>query len=256
MLEPRGGTVPVVACLPHGGLEYPAELASELAVRQDMLWSDWLTRDLYAFLPDLGITTVTTRFSRFVADVNRDPDGEQHGGFWTSVVAARMPNGRAVYRRSLTSAEIAHRISLAHAPFHTALDEVVGRLLARFSRVLLLDLHSYGAGLDGDVILGDRHGVTASAAAIALVSGSLGAVGLDVRMNQRFAGGWTIRRFASHNRVDAIQVELNQRRYLDLERRRYPAPPPRGNFAATQLLLRDTLRRIAETTAGIYPLLY
>ena len=111
MLEPRGDTVPVVACLPHGGLDYPADLAGELAVRPDILWSDWLTRDLYAFLPDLGITTVTTRFSRFVADVNRDPDGEQHGGFWTSVVAARMPNGRAVYRRPLTSAEIGHRIS-------------------------------------------------------------------------------------------------------------------------------------------------
>ena len=75
-------------------------------------------------------------------------------------------------------------------------------------------------------------------------------------MNQRFAGGWTIRRFASHDRVDAIQVELNQRRYLDLERRRYPAPPPRGDFAATQRLLRDSLKQIAETTAGIYPLLY
>ena len=162
----------------------------------DVLWSDWLTRDLYAFLPDIGIATVTTRFSRFVADVNRDPDGELHGGFWTSVVAARMPNGRAVYRRPLTEDEIGHRIEVAHAPFHRALDEVVGRLLARFHRVLLLDLHSFGVGLDGDVILGDRHGVTASPAAVGLVSAALDAAGLDVRMNQRFAGGWTVRRFA------------------------------------------------------------
>lgn len=245
MLEPRGDTVPVVACLPHGGLDYPAELAGELAVRPGLLWSDWLTRDLYDFLPDLGITTVTTRFSRFVADVNRDPGGERHGGFWTSVVAARMPNGRAVYRRPLTTAEIEQRISLAHSPFHRALDEAAGRLLARFDRLLVLDLHSFGAGLDGDVILGDRHGATASPRTVAHVAGALTAAGLDVRMNQRFAGGWTVRRFAGHDLIDAVQVELNQRRYLDLERRRYPAPPPLGNFAATQRLLRDTLRRIA-----------
>ena len=100
------------------------------------------------------------------------------------------------------------------------------------------------------MILGDRHGVTASPAAIGLVSAALVAAGLDVRMNQRFAGGWTIRRFAGHDRVDAIQVELNQRRYLDLERRRYPAPPPLGDFAATQRLLRDTLQRIADETAA------
>ena len=251
MLEPRGDAVPVVACLPHGGLHYPAELAGQLAVRQDMLWSDWLTRDLYAFLPDLGITTITTRYSRFVADVNRDPGGEQHGGFWTSVVAARMPNGRPVYRRVLTTEEIGQRIMLAHAPFHQALDEVVARLLARFPRLLLLDLHSFGAGLDGDVILGDRHGLTASPAAMALMSETLAGAGLDVRLNQRFAGGWTVRRFSGETRVDALQVELNQRRYLDLDRRRYPAPPPPGDFAATQALLRTVLRQVAGAAVGL-----
>jgi N-formylglutamate amidohydrolase len=232
--------------LPHGGLDYPPELTAELAVHPDVLWSDWLTRDLYEFLPDIGITTVTTRFSRFVADVNRDPEGEQHGGFWTSVVAARMPNGRAVYRRPLTDDEIAHRIKIAHAPFHQALDDVVARLVARFRKLLLLDLHSFGVGLDGDVILGDRHGKTASPAAVGVVSAALHAAGLDVRMNQRFTGGWTVRRFGGHDHVDAIQVELNQRRYLDLENRRYPAPPPLGEFSATRRMLRATLGRIAD----------
>src|SRR5258707_1059366 len=93
VLEPGCQPVSIVACLPHGGLDYPAELTGALAVSPDVLWSDWLTRDLYAFLPELGITTITTSFSRFVADVNRDPRGEQHGGFLTSVVAARMPRG-------------------------------------------------------------------------------------------------------------------------------------------------------------------
>jgi N-formylglutamate deformylase len=244
VLEPGCQPVPVVACLPHGGLDYPADLTDALAVSPDMLWSDWLTKDLYAFLPELGITTITTSFSRFVADVNRDPHGEQHGGFWTSVVAARMPKGRPVYQRPLTSTEISGRIRIAHAPYHQALDSVIEQLLARFPRLLLLDLHSFGVGLDGDVILGDRHGKTARPGAMRLVSGALAAAGFDVRMNQRFAGGWTVRRFAGHDRVDAVQVELNQRRYLDLDHRTYPAPPPLGEFAATQQLLRSALQRI------------
>jgi N-formylglutamate amidohydrolase len=241
VIEPVGPAVPVVACLPHGGLDYPAELTTALAVSPDILWSDWLTRELYAFLPELGITTVTTAFSRFVADVNRDPAGDQHGGFWTSAVAARMPNGRAVYARPLTASEIGHRVMIAHAPFHRGIDSVIERLLSRFPRVLLLDLHSFGAGLDGDVILGDRRGVTATPAAIALVTGALAAAGLDVRLNQRFTGGWTVRRFAGHDQVDAVQVELNQRRYLDLDRRTYPGTPPVGAFDATQRLLRIAL---------------
>jgi len=251
VLEPRCQAVPVVACLPHGGLAYPAELATALAVSPDVLWSDWLTGDLYAFLPDLGITTITTPYSRFVADVNRDPAGDRHGGFWTSVVAARMPNGRAVYHRSLTDDEISYRIAVAHSPFHQALDAVIAGLLASFPRVLLLDLHSFGAGLEGDVILGDRRGATASAAAVRMVSGAFAAAGLDVRLNQRFSGGWTIRRFAGHDRVDAVQIELNQRRYLDLDHRVYPGPPPLGEFAATQVLLRATLARIASAALTV-----
>ena len=246
LLEPVAPVVPVLASLPHGGRDYPAELTSELAVSPDVLWSDWLTRELYAFLPDLGITTVHTGFSRFVADVNRDPAGEQHGGFWSSVVAARMPNGRAVYRRALTPAEIAHRLRMAHEPFHRALDEAVDRLLGRFARVLLLDLHSFGITLDGDVILGDRNGVTAQPGTVALLAEAFTRNGFGVRLNERFTGGWTVRRFAGHDRVDAVQVELSQRRYLDLDRRRYPGPPPVGDFAATQRLLRTVLGEISR----------
>jgi N-formylglutamate amidohydrolase len=242
--------VPVVACLPHGGLDYPAELAAELAVSKDVLWSDWLTRELYAFLPELGITTIVTSFSRFVADVNRDPAGEQHGGFWTSVVAATMPRGRQIYLRPLTATEIRSRVGLAHEPFHQSLDRAVAKLLAAFPRVLLLDLHSFGAGLDGDVILGDRHGATARPDAVRRVAGALSGAGLDVRMNQRFSGGWTVRRFTSHARVDAVQVELNQRRYLDLDGHRYPGVPPRREFDETQRLLRRALAAIAESAGS------
>ena len=241
VLEPAGPPAPVVACVPHGGREFPADLVGDLAVSPDILWSDWLTRELYAFLPDLGITTITTTFSRFVADVNRDPATGQAGSFWSSVVSARMPHGQPIYRRALSPAEISHRIQLAHAPFHQALDRVIQRLLRRFPRVLLVDLHSFGTGQDSDVILGDRHGATARPEAMRLLSDAFTGHGLTVRLNERFIGGWTVRRFAGHEQVDAIQVELNQRRYLDLAARSYPSPPPVGAFEATQDLLRRAL---------------
>jgi N-formylglutamate amidohydrolase len=250
VLEPAGPPVPVVASLPHGGRDFPAELAGDLVIRPDLLWADWLTRELYAFLPELGITTVSTTLSRFVADVNRDP-ATGHGGFWTTVVSAKSPRGRPVYRRELTPAEIAGRVRLAHEPFHRALDAVIERLLRRFPRLLLLDLHSFGRPHPGDVLLGDRHGVTARPEALALLSGALASRGLDVRLNERLIGGWTVQRFAADDRVDAIQVELSQRRYLDLAApRSYPGPPPPRDFEATQALLRDVL-----STGVVAPLL-
>jgi N-formylglutamate deformylase len=241
VLEPAGPPAPVVACLPHGGREFPAELAGDLAVSPEILWSDWLTRELYAFLPDLGVTTITTSFSRFVADVNRDPATGQDGGFWSCVISPRMPRGEPLYRRALSPEQISHRIQLAHAPFHQALDTAVRRLLRQFPRVLLLDLHSFGADLPGDVILGDRHGITARPEAVRLLSDAFTGHGLTVGLNNRFIGGWTVRRFAGHEQVDAVQVELNQRCYLDLAARRYPSPPPVGAFEDTRDLLRTVL---------------
>ena len=240
-VRPAGQAVPVVACIPHGGRNFPADLASDLAVSPDTLWSDWLTRELYEFLPSLGVTTIVTAFSRYVADPNRDPAGDQHGSFWSSVVPAQTPEGEPVYHRPLSAAEISYRIRLAHQPFHHALDAAVARLLDRCGRVLLLDLHSFGLPLPADVILGDRHGSTASSEIVALLEAAFAASGFDVRRNDRFAGGWTVRRFTGEPRVDAVQVELNQRRYLDLEGDPYPAEPPRGCFTATSRLLRTVL---------------
>jgi N-formylglutamate deformylase len=237
VLEPAVFPVPVIACLPHGGRDYPDELAAELAIDVGRLRSDWLTRELYAFLPDLGITAVTTSLSRFVADVNRDPAGEQHGGFWTSVVAAQTASGRPVYRRPLSSTEIAHRIAIAHEPFHRALDLTVEQLTAQFGRVLLLDLHSFGTpAIDADVVLGDRNGATASPAAATRVAGGFAGHGFGVRQNLRFAGGWTVRRFIGDDRVDAIQVELNQRCYLDQAVGQYPPRPGQSFDLAGQRL--------------------
>lgn len=55
-------------------------------------------------------------------------------------------------------------------------------------------------------------------------------------------GGHQNRRFAGHERMDAVQVELNQRRYLDLDGRAFPAPPQPGEFDVTQQLLASRSR--------------
>jgi N-formylglutamate deformylase len=251
VIPPAGPVVPVVACVPHGGMDFPEDLAQDLAVSPGTLWADWLTRELYDFLPELGIITVTTSFSRFVADVNRDPDGDLHGPLRTSVVADSFGSARRpIYRRRLTSSEVRHRIGLAHVPFHRALDDAVAERLGGFPRILLLDLHSYGVRLDGDIIVGDRNGASARPEATRRVAAAFSRTGLDVRVNQRYTGGWTVRRFAADDRVDAIQVELNQRSYLNFDGHRSEAPPPKGPYERVKCQLRVAVREIRDAAAG------
>jgi N-formylglutamate deformylase len=251
VIQPTGPAVPVVACVPHGGTDYPEDLAVDLKVRPEILWSDWLTRELYDFLPELGITTVTTSYSRFVADVNRNPDGPQHGPLSMCVVADSFGSARRlIYRRRLTAEDIRYRIRLAHEPFHRALDEAIDERLAGFPRILLLDLHSFGVRMDGDIIVGDHHGGSARSEVTRLVTDAYAGTGLDVRVNQRYTGGWTIRRFAFHDRVDAIQVELNQRSYLNLENHSSHAPPPKGPYDRVKRQLCTAVREIRDGAAA------
>jgi N-formylglutamate deformylase len=247
VIRPTGPVVPVVASIPHGGLDYPEDLAADLLVGPEVLWADWLTRELYDFLPELGISTVTTSYSRFVADVNRNPDGPQLGPLRLCVVADSFGSShRSIYRRRLTADDIKHRIRLAHEPFHRALDELVAERLSAFPRILLLDLHSFGVRMDGDIIVGDHNGGSARPEATRLVTGAYARTGLDVRVNQRYTGGWTVRRFAADDRVDAIQVELDQRSYLNFDDHRSHAPPPKGPYDRVKHQLRAAVREIRD----------
>lgn len=250
--EPSGPPVAVAACVPHDGTEYPADFRAGLAVSPDVLWSDWLTRELYDFLPGLGVTVVTTRYSRFVADVNRDPDGQRLGPLRTSLVADRLSDGRPVYRVPPGPAELRRRIDLVHRPFHQALDTVIARHLARWPRVLLLDLHSFGVPAGGDVLLGDRRGESARPEVTAALAEAFVGQGFTVRINERFTGGWTVRRFAGHDRVDAVLVELNKRCYLDYARRATgDVPPPRADGFG---LIKDRLRAAIAQSIRCYGL--
>jgi N-formylglutamate deformylase len=246
LLAPTGPTVGILASIPHGGRTLPSPFDGQLAVDPMSLWSDWCTRELYEFLPALGIPVVRTSLSRFVADTNRDPE-TGHGTFWTSVVPATDWEGNLLYRRPLAEAEVADRIATAHTPFHRLLDQAVHELLTRHDRVLVLDLHSFGMDLGIDVDLGDRHGVSAAPGVIAAVQRAFETDGLTVGHNQRFRGGWIVKRVGQVPRVDAVQVELNQRVYLDPTEADDPASVP----APQPEVLAAVSNRLERVVAGL-----
>lgn len=109
---------------------------------------------------------------------------------------------------------------------------------------MLLDLHSFGVNLDTDIVIGDGNGTTSRPEIVSRIEGVLDAQGLTVRRNLRFSGGWVIRRFGDHPRVDAIQIELNQRRYADpaaVDARVLPLPYDAARISAATLQLQTAL---------------
>lgn len=215
VVRPRGNWAPFVASIPHGGDYVPEEITESLLVEPDRNYSDWYTRALYSFLPELGIPCVAARVHRLVADANREPVPPLAAPWPKGVVATTSTRGEPMYRTALGDPHVRARVAMAHAPYHQALELILSESRQRFDTVLLVDLHSFGAPLGVDVVIGDAHGTTAGSSVVEAMEAAFRNRSLTVRRNKPFIGGWITKRFVGDQTIHGVLIEVNQRVYLD-----------------------------------------
>jgi len=257
----------LVVSVPHAGVDtapYAAPLATGLDVRCD---ADLFVDRLYAGAATQAagagtVALVRARLSRFVCDLNRDPDDvsqaavaghpdprntDGRGFIW-----AVTTTGTPALARPLTLDEWRERRTL-HAGYHAALASALAAARARFGFALLIDGHSMpSVGRRGhsdpgrpraDVVPGDRMGATCAPALSALVRGHFESAGLRVAMNDPYRGGFVV---ARHGRpsggVHAIQIEMRRDLYMD-EATYQPVPERMARLTDTLAGLIDALLR-------------
>jgi len=232
---PEVAPVPLLVTVPHAGTTLAPGMAGTLKVapeRLRQLEDPWVDRLLDA-VPAHGGWLLATRWARAVADVNRAADEFAFAGpvaGWRATGKARIglgvvPTrlaGAPIYATPPDAAAIAARVACAHAPYHTALAELVGELRARFGEVFVLDGHSMpdnaqnAALTTADVVLGDRWGQSAEAGWTAAVEAVLAAEGLATVRNRPYAGGYIARRYGRpEDGIHVVQVEFRRGLYMD-----------------------------------------
>ena len=229
VLAPRPPLSAVVASIPHSGTFVPADIAAQFT-DEHRAWlrnTDWFLDELYDFLPELGVLTVAATHSRYVADVNRDPQGLAHGSFFKDVVAATTADGRAVYRAPIAPEPLQDRVERYHRPYHLCLQRALDQAAALHGRALLLDLHSYMSPGEADVCLGDAHGSTAHIHTRQLFEDAFRSNGFSVSANDPWSGGHIVRHHAAPPRIEAMQIELRYTTYLDESTVDVPGEPLR-----------------------------
>jgi N-formylglutamate amidohydrolase len=232
-------TTPVVVSVPHAGVRtagYEETLMPELDVRGD---ADLFVDRLYRIgEPDGPETYVAAQLSRFVCDLNRDPDDVAPGAVpehrsprnadGRGFIWAVTTTGAPALARPLTLPEWRGRTAI-HTAYHDALSRALERARARFGFAVLVDGHSMPSrGRSGhtdtgsvraDVVPGDREGTSCAPALRQLVTRHFAAAGLTVRPNDPYKGGFIT---AHHGRpadgVHAIQIELRRDLYMDEEK--------------------------------------
>jgi N-formylglutamate deformylase len=166
--------------------------------------------------------------SRYVVDLNRPPDDVSlyPGQNTTGLCPAVRFSGEPVYldgQAPLTD-EVGARVEQYWRPYHALLQEELARLHAAHGRVLLWEGHSIRGevpflfeGTLPDLNLGTSSGASCSPALQARLEMVLGEQGDYTWVaNGRFKGGYITRRYGRPAEgVDAVQLELSQRNYMD-----------------------------------------
>jgi N-formylglutamate amidohydrolase len=233
---PRDPETPVVVSVPHAGTGthgFEAAMSPELDVRCD---ADLFVDRLYQ-LGEAGTPPVyvASRLSRFVCDLNRDPDDVSPGAVpehpaprnsdGRGFIWAVTTTGAPALSRPLTLEEWQARTAL-HAGYHDALDRALERARERFGFAILVDGHSMPSRgrlghkdpgrMRADVVPGDRDGSSCSPALSQTVNAHFAARGYSVTFNDPYKGGFIT---AHHGRpaenVHAIQIELRRDLYMD-----------------------------------------
>jgi N-formylglutamate deformylase len=235
-LHVHRGEAPLVVAFPHGGTELGGiepRFVSPWLARRD---ADWWIEDLYAFVRDLGATTVSTVVSRSVIDVNRDPSGASlyPGMATTELCPTTTFDGEPLYRSfDPEEDEIDWRRRTFFDPYHAAIESEIARLRTQHPRVVLYDAHSIRSQVprlfEGELPqfnLGTNGGTTCEPALEASLAQVCEQSGLSWVGNGRFKGGWTTRHYGAPKAgIHAVQMELAMRGYMD-----EPAVPDEANW--------------------------
>ena len=133
IIEPVGKKVPVILSVPHSGVEFPDELKThfrpELMKQPDD--TDWFVHDLYNFAPELGITVIHARFSRWVIDLNRDPNSKPlytDGRIITELVPKTDFLGNSLYvdkKFVPDNIEIERRLKNYYRPYYEKIESLL-----------------------------------------------------------------------------------------------------------------------------------
>ena len=247
------GTAPLLISLPHDGSAIPAALAERMTPEARRAPdTDWHVSRLYAFARELGASILVPEHSRYVIDLNRGEDDTSlyPGQNTTGLVPLVRFNGAPVYLpgQQPDAADVAARIDTYWRPYHAALRDELERIRTQHGRVLLWEGHSIrGSGLpflfEGrlpDLNLGTANGASCSPALQARIEAGLAAqTQYDWVANGRFKGGHITRHYADPGEgIDAVQLEISQRTYMDEDSFDYDE----ARAARLQSLLRALLR--------------
>ena len=256
LIHPPTNPVPVLLSVPHAGTAFPqpekALYKPELITRPDD--TDWFVDQLYDFAPEMGITMIIALNSRWLIDLNRDPQSKplyNDGRMITGLTPVKDFKGNSIYRDSADEPdqiEIERRIHRYYRPYHEQIRQLLSSMQAAYGHVLFWDAHSIRRyvrsiqpGPFPDLTLGSNDEKSAHPTLIQTALNHLQSGPYSLTHNHPFKGGQLTRSFGQPEKgIHALQLEMAKELYMDDTELNYH--PLRAE--QVRKLLRNTLSKL------------
>src|SRR4030095_12473847 len=229
--QPTGTPVPLLVSIPHTGTEIPVDISLRLAPAASPVGdTDRHPPPLSDCAPGLAAHTISARFGRAVADLNRPAEGGAlyPGRDETTVVPTSTFGGERLYAEGQepTATEIEERLQTVWRPYHRRVREILEHMRAGFGKAVLFDAHSiksevprFFAGRLDCLTLGTNDGRACGAWVRDALARSLRGSPFRVQVDTPFKGGIITRSFGTPaSDIHAIQLERGPSLHMDEER--------------------------------------
>lgn len=251
------GHLPLLISFPHSGTGLPGGFAQKLTdVARGLPDTDWHVPLLYDELRRRGAWTIEAHLSRYVIDLNRDPDGASlyPGQSTTALCPVDTFDNEPVYLGDAPDADaVAGRVEHWYRPYHAALADTLDTMRERYGAVLLWDAHSIRSQVprffDGTLPtlnLGTARGASCAPDVRRAIGDTLAASRYETIVDGRFVGGHITRHYGQPDQsIHAVQMEIAQSSYMDetgtlemkpIEARALGAALSRAALAALQVI--------------------
>ena len=257
---------------PHSGCIYPDWFLEGTKLPPETLRSseDAFVDRLIACAPSLGAVTIRAQVPRAIVDLNRAPDEidplvvrgvprhplNQRTLAGLGVIPRVVSQGRAILERPIDRAEAERRIDAYWRPYHQALSGLIAEARARFGQAILIDMHSMPHDALGhlhgprpDMVLGNRHGLSAAARVSDAIVTAIEAEGWRIRRNSPFAGAYICSAYGRPGaNVHVVQLEIDRALYMDEK-----AIVPHDGFDDVAVRMARVIRKLSVLDADGRP---
>ena len=231
IIEPTSDPVPMIVSVPHCGIEFPERFKADY--KADMVEApddtDWFVHKLYNFASDFGITIIHARYSRWVIDLNRDPDSKplyNDGRIITALTPTTDFFGTSIYKspdNEPNEADTEFKLQNYYWPYYKKVQALLDERKEQFGKALLWDAHSIRQSVPTireeafpDMILGNNDRKSSNSELIDTALNGLRKGPYQINHNEPFKGGHITRYFGKPEaNIYALQLEMNKILYMN-----------------------------------------